>query len=50
MRKEYIEPQVEAIEMLPEGMLCLSGDIDGDATEPALSPFFDEDEVELFVE
>ena len=43
MRKEYIEPQVEAIEMLPEGMLCLSGDINGDATEPALAP---EDDVD----
>ena len=43
MRKEYIEPQVEAIEILLDGILCLSGGIYGDATEPALAPEQDEE-------
>jgi hypothetical protein len=43
MKKEYIEPQMEVIDMLPEGMLCVSGDIIEEATEPALAPELDVD-------
>ena len=45
MRKEYIEPQMDVIEMLPEGMLCVSGEIDGDATEPGMARFFADDDL-----
>jgi len=45
MKKEYIEPQMEVIEMLPEGMLCLSGLIDGDATEPGMARLFADDDL-----
>ena len=47
MKKKYIEPQMEAIDMLPEGMLCVSGDIIEEATEPALVPELDELEVDM---
>lgn len=40
MKKEYMEPQMEVIEMLPEGMLCVSGDINGEATDPAHARMF----------
>ena len=40
-----MEPQIEVIEMLPEGMLCMSGEIDGDATDPAKGRFFDDDDL-----
>lgn len=41
MRKEYIEPQLELIVMQPEGMLCLSGGIGGNADEPGHARVFD---------
>ena len=47
MKKEYMEPQMEAIDMLPEGMLCVSGDIIEEATEPALAPELDVLDVDL---
>lgn len=37
MKKEYMTPQMVAMEMKMVGMLCLSGDIEGEATEPAYS-------------
>ena len=47
MKKKYIEPQMEAIDMLPEGMLCVSGDIIEEATEPALVPELEVLDVDL---
>ena len=47
MKKKYIEPQMEAIDMLPEGMLCVSGDIIEEATEPALVPELEGLDVDL---
>jgi len=38
MKKEYIMPKSEEIEIKLATMLCVSGDIGGDATEPAFSP------------
>ena len=43
MKKEYMEPQMEVIDMLPEGMLCVSGELGGEATEPGLAPELDVD-------
>ena len=34
---------MEVIRMLPTGMLCMSGEIDGEATEPGMAPELDED-------
>ena len=38
MKKQYIMPKAEAIELKMTSMLCVSGDFGGDANEPALSP------------
>ena len=38
MKKKYINPEVEAIEAELLTVLCISGDIDDDASEPALAP------------
>lgn len=38
MKKEYIKPVVEEITVELTAMLCVSGEIGGDATEPALAP------------
>ena len=40
MKKEYIEPRMEVVDILPGGMLCVSGDINGEATEPAHARMF----------
>ena len=45
MRKDYIEPQTEAMEMQPESMLCESGVINGEATEPGMVRFFDDEDL-----
>ena len=47
MKKKYMEPQIEVIDMLPEGMLCVSGDIIEEATEPALVPELEVLDVDL---
>ena len=47
MKKKYMEPQMEVIRMLPTGMLCMSGEIDGEATEPGMAPELDELDVDL---
>ena len=47
MKKKYMEPQMEVIDMLPEGMLCVSGDIIEEATEPALVPELEVLDVDL---
>jgi hypothetical protein len=43
MRKEYIEPQMEVIDMRMQSMLCISGGLGGDAKEPGMAPELDED-------
>ena len=44
IKKEYMTPQMVAMEMKTVGMLCLRGDIESEATEPAYGrdvDFFD---------
>ncbi|SFW10796.1 hypothetical protein SAMN02910409_0210 [Prevotellaceae bacterium HUN156] len=49
MKKEYMEPLMEAVEIATMGMLCVSGGIDDDpATDPAKSRLFDDDTVTDF--
>jgi hypothetical protein len=38
MKKEYFMPVMEEIDMKQEMMLCVSGDIVEEATDPALAP------------
>ena len=38
MKRVYVTPETEVIEMKPSCMLCVSGEIGGDATEPARAP------------
>jgi hypothetical protein len=47
MKKRYVEPLMEAMEIESEGMLCESG-VNGGMSEnpastPALAPYWDED-------
>ena len=41
MKKQYIMPKAEEIELKMTSMLCLSGGLGGDAEEPALAPDMD---------
>ena len=41
MKKQYIMPKAEAIELKMTSILCVSGDLGGDANEPALAPDMD---------
>ncbi len=43
MKKKYIIPDAEVIEMNLQTILCLSGDIGGEASDPALAPELDEE-------
>ena len=45
MKKKYIIPEVEEMEIELLSILCLSGDIGGDASEPALAPDLDDNEL-----
>ena len=48
MKKSYLKPETEVIEIESAGMLCLSTGV-GDADKPALSPEFgdwDDDEAD----
>ena len=45
MKKKYIIPEVEEIEIELLSILCLSGDIGGDASDPALAPDLDDNEL-----
>ena len=38
MKKKYIIPEVEVIELGLQTMLCISGEMGGDANEPAYAP------------
>lgn len=38
MKQQYISPEMEIVKLEQGGMLCVSGEIDGEATEPANSP------------
>ena len=48
MKKKYIIPEVEEIELGLQAILCFSGDIGDDASDPALAPEFDESDELLF--
>ena len=41
MKKQYIIPKAEEIELEMTFMLCVSGDLGGDADEPAHAPDMD---------
>ena len=43
MKKMYIAPEMETIEIVPAGMLCISTGIGDDATIPGQARFLDED-------
>ena len=43
MKKQYLTPEMEILKLEQEGMLCMSGDLGGDATDPAKAPLFDDD-------
>ena len=38
MKKKYAMPEMLAIDMRVQGMLCISGEMGGDANEPAYAP------------
>ena len=40
-------PETMAIDMRVQGMLCISGEMGGEATEPGLAPEMDEMDVNL---
>ena len=48
MKKKYIIPEVDEIEIDLLSILCLSGDLGGNASDPALAPEFDESDELLF--
>ena len=51
MKKEYISPAVGIIKLEQTGMLCISGEIGGEAIEPAYGPeMVIDDEVPLVIE
>ena len=45
MKKKYIIPEVEEIEIELLSILCLSGDLGGNASDPALAPELDDNEL-----
>ena len=47
MKKQYIIPQTEIVEMNYRGILAVSGSFGGDADSPAMGRDFLEDESEL---
>lgn len=38
MKRVYVTPETEVLEMKPSSILCISGDLGGDATEPGHAP------------
>lgn len=48
MKKKYIIPEAEVIEIDLQTMLCISGGLGGDASDPALAPEFEESDDLLF--
>jgi hypothetical protein len=44
MKKKYMMPEMLVIEMKLQVMLCLSGNMGGNASEPALAPEMDADQ------
>ena len=45
MKKKYIIPEVEEMELGLQAMLCVSGEIVEEASEPALAPDLDDNEL-----
>ena len=43
MKRFYVTPETKVVEMKPSCMLCVSGEIGGDATEPAHAPEWSDD-------
>ena len=47
MKKTYMIPMTEVIDLEPSGMLCssnLTGSFDGDADNPGKAPLFEDEE------
>ena len=44
MKKTYMTPSVEVVEIETAGVLCMSQVMDGTATEPAQAPLMDDDD------
>ena len=40
-KKIYEKPTMEIVKLEQQGMLCISGDLSGDANEPAKARMFD---------
>ena len=40
MKKQYLKPEIENIKLELEGILRVSGDMDGEANEPARARMF----------
>lgn len=43
MKKQYMTPEMEIVKLEMKGMLCISGEIGGDANEPAYAPDLSEE-------
>ena len=43
MKKQYLKPEIEIIQLEQRGMLCISGGLGGEASGPAKSRMFDDD-------
>ena len=41
MKKQYMTPETGIVKLEMKGMLCMSGEVGGDATEPAQARMFD---------
>ena len=41
MKKQYMTPETEIVKLEQKGLICMSGEISGDATEPAQARMFD---------
>ena len=41
MKKQYMTPEIGIVKLELKGMLCMSGEVGGDATEPAHARMFD---------
>ena len=47
MKKQYMTPEIGIVKLEPNGLICMSREISGDATEPAQARMFDfEDDFE----
>ncbi|MBQ7511767.1 MAG: hypothetical protein IJU11_03380 [Prevotella sp.] len=48
MKKQYMMPEMEIVKLEQEGMLCISSEIEGGASEPGFARMIDFGEEEDF--